>query len=599
MQIKHNIIFLAIFMAFSSCTSVDDSINEDDVKQINSIKKSTNAKTIATLDSLLINQDLSTSKKALIFFRKGKLLSILQRDKEASDNFKSALELFKKLNDKAYIAETYWQLGSAYAFLSEKVIATDYLLKALELNKQIKDDKLEANIYNSFAHIHFLYKDYDRAIGYTLKSIKIQKQNKDTLGLSATYNNLAVIYKNIAAFDKAIIFNEKSLALNRLLKDEGAIAMSYNNLGQAYEQISKLDSAKVYYNKAIKLNNSLQNANTSAIRNLANLYLLQNDYTKAKNLLLEAANIESQNDRIGIQKKIYDKLLAIATHNKNYPESLNYQQKRDSLSSLLNKSENAEKLKLLESQYQAAIAKNEIQKEKQQNKISRIIFGIVVFLLLVFILLGVQFYKNKTLKEEKEKMLLEQRVLRSQMNPHFIFNALSSIQDSLLDNEPLKSAGYLAKFAKLIRQNFDFINEKYIHLSDEIDALQNYMDTQKMRYSDKFDYEINIFADVDINEVKIPPLLLQPFVENAIEHGFKNKKEKGKIIINISRKEDFICYEIKDNGKGFSHKKNDGKQHSIDVFKKRLKLLNNDTSLNSFKINSSDKGTTINFCIKQ
>jgi len=599
MQIKHNIIFLAIFMAFSSCTSVDDSINEDDVKQINSIKKSTNLNTLATLDSLLINQDLSTSKKALIFFRKGKLLSILQRDKEASDNYKSALELFKKLNDKAYIAETYWQLGSAYAFLSEKVIATDYLLKALELNKQIKDDKLEANIYNSLAHVHFLYKDFKKSIDYSLKAIKIQKQNKDTLGLSATYNNLAVIYKNIAAFDKAILFNEKSLALNRLLKDEGAIAMSYNNLGQAYEQISKLDSAKVYYNKAIKLNNSLQNANTSAIINLANLYLSQKDYSKAKNLFLEAANIESQNDRIGIQKKIYDKLLTVATHNKNFSESLKYQQKRDSLSYLLNKSENAEKLKLLESQYQAAITKNEIQKEKQQNKTYRIIFGIVVFLLLVFILLGVQFYKNKTLKEEKEKMLLEQKVLRSQMNPHFIFNALSSIQDSLLDNEPLKSAGYLSKFAKLIRQNFDFINEKYILLSDEIDALQNYMDTQKMRYSDKFDYEINIFANVDINEVKIPPLLLQPFVENAIEHGFKNKKEKGKIIINISRKGDFICYQIKDNGKGFSHKKNDGKQHSIDVFKKRLKLLNNDTSLNSFKISSSDKGTTINFCIKQ
>ncbi len=598
MRLKDYIIFLSIFLTLSRCTTVEDSVNEEDIQYVNSIKKSTQTKTIATLDSLLLFQNLTTSQKALINFEKGKLLSILQRDKEASNSFEKALKIFQKLNNQEYIAETYWHLGSSYAFLSEKVTATEYLLKALELNKHIKDNKLEANIFGSLAHVHFLYNDYEKAIDYTLKAITIQKQDKDSLGLSATYNNLAVIYKNIAEYENALIFNKKSLALNKLLKDDGAIAMSYNNIGQTYEQISMPDSAKFYYNKAIELNSLLQNANTSAIRNLAYLYLSQRKYKQAKNLLLEALVIESQNNRIGVQEKIYDKLLTIAVQNKNFSESLSYQQKRDSLSSLLNRFENAEKLKLLENQYQVAIAKNEIQKEKQQNKISKIIFGIIIFLLLAAILFGIQFYKNKTLKEEKQKVILEQKVLRSQMNPHFIFNALSSIQNSLLDNEPIKSASYISKFAKLIRQNFDFINEKTIPLSDEIDALQNYMDTQKMRYPDKFDYEINIFADVDMDDVKIPPLLLQPLVENAIEHGFKNKKGKGKISINISRKKDLICYEIKDNGKGFSNTKGDGKQHSIDIFKKRLKLLDNDTSRKSFKINSSEEGTTVNFCIK-
>ena len=214
-----------------------------------------------------------------------------------------------------------------------------------------------------------------------------------------------------------------------------------------------------------------------------------------------------------------------------------------------------------------------------------------------FILLSIQFYKNKTLKDEKEKLKLEQKVLRSQMNPHFIFNALSAIQNSLLDNEPLKSAGYLSRFAKLIRQNFDFINEKTILLADEIDALRNYMETQQLRYKDKFNYEINIHADIDINKVEIPPLLLQPFVENAIEHGFKNKTDKGLIQITFSKKEDAICYKIVDNGKGFDVNHKTEKIHAIDIFKKRLKLREND-EIKTFKISSSDKGTIIKFCLK-
>jgi sensor histidine kinase YesM len=123
------------------------------------------------------------------------------------------------------------------------------------------------------------------------------------------------------------------------------------------------------------------------------------------------------------------------------------------------------------------------------------------------------------------------------------------------------------------------------------------METQQLRYDNKFDYEINIHADIDINEVEIPPLLLQPFVENAIEHGFKNLNKKGLLKITFSRGEGTICYEIVDNGKGFDLAYKDGKIHAIDIFKKRLKLLgNNDEKF--FEIDSSREGTIIKFCLK-
>jgi LytS/YehU family sensor histidine kinase len=184
------------------------------------------------------------------------------------------------------------------------------------------------------------------------------------------------------------------------------------------------------------------------------------------------------------------------------------------------------------------------------------------------------------------------------MNPHFIFNTLSAIQNTLLDNEPIKLAIYISKFALLIRQNFDFVNKKTISLSDEIDALKNYMDMQNLRFNNRFDYEINISNAINISKTEIPPLLIQPFIENAIEHGFRNKTEKGIIIINISKKEKYICYEIIDNGKGYSITKINSRTHAIDIFKKRLKLIDTKDK-KTFSISSSTNGTIIKFKLKQ
>ncbi|NPA67010.1 MAG: hypothetical protein GXO50_00205, partial [Chlorobi bacterium] len=103
---------------------------------------------------------------------------------------------------------------------------------------------------------------------------------------------------------------------------------------------------------------------------------------------------------------------------------------------------------------------------------------------------------------------------------------------------------------------------------------------------------------VDIHNVEIPPLLLQPFIENAIEHGFKNKKEEGKITVNIYKDKNRYCFEIKDNGKGLSEEKKDKKLHAIDIFKKRLALREKQEE-KTFKILSSKKGTTVKFCLRQ
>jgi len=583
---------ISIILLFFSCTK--QQIKEE----ISNEKKLNSDINITEIDSLISIEDLNEIDLAKLYFKKGKLLSILQKDKAASENFEKALNLFKKQHNKELIAETYWHLGSEYAFLNEKVKATDYLLKALEFNKVLKQQKLEANIYGSLAHVHYLYKDFNQAAGYTIKAIEIQKKIKDTLSLSATYNNLAVIYKNMGNFNLALDNNKESLRLNTLLNDKSAIAKSYNNIGLVYEAFSDYKQAEKYYKKAILLNNSIKNFNSSPLQNLGALYLSGNKISPSKKSYLKALEIEKKTQNSSKLKKIYNILLKISLNEKDFKNSLIYQTKRDSLSFIQSKIDNEEKLQLTKNQYKLVAKETELKQQKQINKKDKIIFGTLALLLFSFAFFWMLSVKNKRLKNEKEKVMLEQRVLRSQMNPHFIFNALAAIQNSLLDNNPIKSASYLSKFAKLIRQNFDFINEKSILLKYEIDALINYMDTQKMRFADKFDYEINLHSDIDIHQIEIPPLLLQPFIENAIEHGFKNKKEKGKISITVSKQNKSICYEIKDNGKGIDQSKKDHKTHSLSVFKKRLQLLEKGDE-KTFNIESSSKGTTIKFCLKQ
>lgn len=119
---------------------------------------------------------------------------------------------------------------------------------------------------------------------------------------------------------------------------------------------------------------------------------------------------------------------------------------------------------------------------------------------------------------------MEQKLLRAQMNPHFIFNALAAIQNITLEGDPLKSSQHIAKFAKLIRQNFDYVRKDKISLDKEISMITNYIETQRLRFNNVFNYQIDISGVDDSTKVFIPPMLLQPFVENAIEYGVKDKR---------------------------------------------------------------------------
>jgi len=136
------------------------------------------------------------------------------------------------------------------------------------------------------------------------------------------------------------------------------------------------------------------------------------------------------------------------------------------------------------------------------------------------------------------------------MNPHFIFNSLSSIQNFIVTEKPDKASIYLSKFSKLFRNILDNSVEEFVTLEKEISTIENYLELQKVRYAGKFDYRIDIANEIDAETMQIPPMLAQPFIENAIEHGIKHRETPGHINIRFSLKDRTLIFEVEDDGIG-------------------------------------------------
>ncbi|PKG53407.1 sensor histidine kinase [Olleya sp. 1-3] len=197
--------------------------------------------------------------------------------------------------------------------------------------------------------------------------------------------------------------------------------------------------------------------------------------------------------------------------------------------------------------------------------------------------------KNKLIQEQLETKLnnqkrqheLELNALRAQMNPHFVHNSLNAIQYYIQLNEVEKSEDYLSKFSKLMRQFFEYSRKERISVAHEISLLKNYLDIEKLRFEDDFDFQLNIDKALDTQDLFLPPMILQPIVENAINHGIFHKKGKGEVSIDFVSINDYsFKVEITDDGIGINKsklmnakKKQTHTEHSSFVLEERLTLL--------------------------
>ena len=589
-------IFIAI-ISFNSCKK-EHKTAFDFSKIKRKILKYPIKERIAKWDSLINlyqSDDLST---AYLLFERGSDYSSLNNNKKANEDLEKALEIFKQYHLKEMMAKTYVNIGISYAFDGKKNTATQYIFKGLDLALQLKNNNIISRAYGELAHIYYLYGNKDKAIEYLKKSGEMYQKMKDTEAISATYNNIAIIYQEKHRTKDAINYIKKSIKLKDSSKtDPLYLIEGYGNLGAlTYTDTHDKQKAFEYYGKALKIAKRYHIEPNLIYINMANYYEDVGKIDSAKYYISKILKINNNNDNYQDKIDLYDKLLYLDLKQKKDTEALSLLNIRDSLNKIQQKIINDENQKTIESNLALLNQQKQLEQAKQINNKNRIIFIFIIIIFLLGLLISYQLNRLDKLKYKQEQFILEQKVLRSQMNPHFIFNVLGSIQRSLIENKPIISATYLSKFAQLIRQNFEYVQKKQISLKEELEMIQNYIDAQKFRYKDKFDYEIIVDEQLSKEQVFIPPMILQPFVENAIEHGFKNISYKGKLKITVTKKDDKVCFEIIDNGVGYKPKK-DYKEHALDIFKKRLKLLGKE-AVESFKIIRLNQGTKVSFCIK-
>jgi LytS/YehU family sensor histidine kinase len=159
--------------------------------------------------------------------------------------------------------------------------------------------------------------------------------------------------------------------------------------------------------------------------------------------------------------------------------------------------------------------------------------------------------REKTTAELQHQAVdLKMQALRAQMSPHFIFNSLNSINMFILENNKLQASEYLSKFSRLVRLILENSQEALIPLERELEALALYLELESLRFQNKFEYKISTVENFDPSEVKVPPLIIQPYVENAIWHGLMHKKDKGHLDVQLAKQEDFLVCKIIDDGVG-------------------------------------------------
>ena len=223
-------------------------------------------------------------------------------------------------------------------------------------------------------------------------------------------------------------------------------------------------------------------------------------------------------------------------------------------------------------------------------------WGFVILLLLAFIFTGYYiFNKRKLLKARQQKELtrLKLKSIQSQLNPHFMFNALSSIQNLMNKNDIEGANRYLGKFSGLTRKVLDSSDAEMISLEDEFIILEDYIQMEQLRFG--FMYEIKTGENINTTNIEVPAMLLQPFVENAVKHGVSALNKDGMIRILASRIHNDIILQVEDNGAGFSEESINGNSKGIKLIKERIALLNQSLGSETLelKINSGESGTNV------
>lgn len=456
-------------------------------------------------------------------------------------------------------------LGVVYRRMDLVSSALDYHSQALEFAKTANPmtEQLRLSVavsLNSMGNIYLVLKQYDLAVEQFVKSLEIEKETDNKLGLAINYQNIGFAKEAKGLLDEALKDYETSLMYNEQIDSEIGRVICYNSIGKVYIKQKKFDEASTI----------LQNALTKALEvgdqyyiatsytNLGLLQSLTNKGVLAEQNLKKAVEVSNDYNLLSSKIEALQYLSENYAKKNDFSAALRDYKMADSLEQTINNQRNLSYINDLIIKYESesktntikALAnENELVKSRLEKNRLSLLFALLAIVLITVLL--IIFNRQKQITQEKKILTLEQNMLKSQMNPHFIFNSLNSIKLYIINNEKENAVYYLNKFAKLIRKILVVSNEKDISLSDELETMKLYMNIENIRFSNEIDFKINIDKDINPENIRVPSLILQPFLENSLWHGLSSKTDDKKISIDVVKEDnDYITISITDNGVG-------------------------------------------------
>jgi len=470
--------------------------------------------------------------------------------------------------------------------------------KAIEIYqknmKMARDNGME-NIYleslNRLAEIYRSVGKIDESKKYYNSLFAESAAVHDTFWLTEALFRLGNISISIDSnFRLAQKYQSNCIRIAELAKDTNRICWAMNHLAWNYYLMDEKDSSLVYYNRLIKLATKAKITGliTNSLGNIGTIYRDKKEYQKAEKYYQKSIDVALSTHNIEnlrwIHADVSDMYRSLGDYKLAYYHYVKYNHYNDSLNNLKFKQGLAEaRMKFDVDQQQKELEVLTLKLTQQRY----ITYGFAAFIVFV-IVVGLLVIRQARLTAKKRISEMNQRIsemtqanLRQQMNPHFIFNTLNSIQYYMYQHDKVATNNYLTKFSSLIRKILENSQHTSIPINDELEALTLYLELEKLRFKEKFSYRIDVGDEIDTLQYKIPTMLIQPYVENAICHGLVTKDGSGFVNIAFSLEYDYIRCVIEDNGIGreaaMEIKKNRETNHNsleTRITESRLDLVN-------------------------
>lgn len=473
------------------------------------------------------------------YYTRAKAIYQTLNDKKNLEIVTRKLAQSQEKQNKITPAVSNYEKAASYGVTSKsKKINTNDATRLSTPSKVAKTEAIQSNMRVAAAEND----KTDLAENYSqMADVNLEQNN-----ISKAEENLKTAYK--ISKDEA---PQKALEINNKLTN---IYIKENNLDKAIETKKKV------LNEDFVNENSQEKVNQ--IQELADIYIKKNNPEEAISLLKNAYNIALEKGHTLEAQKSVQKLDSLYQSINKNEESISLY--RDFLGKLPNLVSNDKSLidnKILEDTEQRI---SQLEKEKQLKdelirKKNIFNYSLLGALLILLIFIGIIVWSLKKVQIKNKKIALQS--LRREMNPHFIFNSLNSVNQFIATNNELEANQYLTKFSKLMRGIMENSTEDYIPLQQELDLLQNYLMLEKTRFADKFDFEITIDDDLKSQNILVPGMLIQPFLENAIWHGLRYIENKGFLTLNFKKINKNIEISIEDNGIGIEESKKQKTQH--------------------------------------